>query len=207
MQAWSGKASSSAPGDTLDRCSIMASLMTVINYPRHFAYLALGAILIFAAMQLRESDGFILLLLNGFLHAACVVSALRFAAPWPRRALFAALAPALSVGALHIVSIVPLAAAQIYRFCLVSVIGAASYWCLIRIFWIHKLGAFSLFSAVGLCTAVTLVWALTFRHSLFFAIEPWVLMTHTLCWWLAFSLSLYLSERVILGRAGRLDAV
>jgi len=48
---------------------------------------------------------------------------------------------------------------------------------------------------VGLCGAVTLLWDLTFRRSLFFAIEPLILTIHTLCWWLAFSFSLYLSER------------
>jgi hypothetical protein len=169
--------------------------MTVVNYPRHFAYLALGAIAVFAVMRLREEDEITYLLLNGFLHAGAVVCALRGAAPWLRRALFVAIAPALSFAALYAVSLAPSLAAQFLRFCLVSVIGAASYWCLVRAFWIPKLTAFSLLSAVSLCTTVTLVWALTFRHSLFFAIKPLVLTIHTLCWWLAFSFSLFLSER------------
>ena len=108
---------------------------------------------------------------------------------------FAAIAPILSFAALRVVSLLPSAAAQFIGFCLASMIGAASYWFLVRAFWIHKLTFISLLSAVGLCSAVTLVWALTFRHSLFFAIQPLILTIHTLCWWLAFSFSLYLSER------------
>ena len=173
----------------------MSSPMTVINYPRHFGYLALGAIVVFAVMRLREDDEFTYLLLNGFLHAAALVCALRCAATWLRRALFAAIAPALSFAALYVVTLVPSVASQFFGFCLVSVIGATSYWCLVRAFWIHKLTAFSLLRAVSLSTTVTLVWALTFHHSLFFAIKPLILTIHTLCWWLAFSFSLYLSER------------
>jgi len=173
----------------------MSSTMTIINYPRHFACLALGAMVVFAVLRLRQDDELILLLLNGFLHATAVVCALRGAAAWPRRALFAAIAPALSFAALYAVTLVPSLASQFYGFCLVSVIGAGSYWCLVRAFWIHTLSAFSLLRAACLCTTVTLVWALTFRHSLFFAIKPLILTIHTLCWWLAFSFSLYLSER------------
>lgn len=167
--------------------------MTVINYPRHFAFLPLGAIVVFAVLRLQDES--IFLISNGFLHAAAVVCALRGAATWLRRSLFAAIAPTLSFADLYVVRLLPAATAQFIGFCLASMIGAAAYWFLVRAFWIHKLTFFSLLSAVGLCTAVTLVWALTFRHSLFFAITPLILTIHTLCWWLAFSFSLYLSER------------
>ena len=169
--------------------------MTVINYPRHFAYLALGATAIYAVLRLRGQDALVLVLLNGFLHAAAVVCALRVAAPWPRRALFAAIAPALSFAAYCSMAILPSAAAQFVGFSLASMIGAASYWFLVRAFWIHNLTLISLLIAVSLCAAVTLLWHLTFRRSLFFAVEPLMLAIHTLCWWLAFSFSLYLSER------------
>jgi len=169
------------------------SIMTVINYPRHFAFLPFGALAVFVVLRLHNES--IFLISNGFLHAAAVVCALRGAATWLRRALFAAIAPILSFAALRVVSLLPAAAAQFIGFCLASMIGAASYWFLVRAFWIRKLTFISLLSAVGLCSAVTLVWALTFRHSLFFAIQPLILTIHTLCWWLAFSFSLYLSER------------
>ena len=172
----------------------MSTTMTVINYPRHFAYLGLGAIVVFAVLRLQAES--IFLPLNGFLHAAAVVCALRGAASWLRRALFAATAPALSFTAFYAVTILPSAAAPSVGFCLASVIGAASYWCLVRVFWIHKLTIISFLSAVGLCAAVTLLWNLTFRHSLIFAIKPLIMTIHTLSWWLAFSFSLYLSERV-----------
>ncbi len=168
--------------------------MTVINYPRHFAYLALGAIALFA-VQLWLQDVSIILPLNGFLHAAAVVCAIRGAATWLRRALFAATAAILSFGSFYIVNLVPPAAAQFIGICLASMIGAASYWSVVRVFWIPRLSALSLLSAVSLCAAVSLAWDLTFRYSLFFAIKPLILTIHTLSWWLAFSFSLYLSER------------
>jgi hypothetical protein len=171
----------------------MSPPMTVINYPRHYAYLVLGAIVVFAVVQLQDAS--IFMLSNGFLHAAAVIGALRGAATWLRRALFAAIAPILSIAAFYLMSLLPSAAAHYVGFCLVSVVGAASYWCLVRAFWIHNLTLMSLLCAVGLCAAVTLLWDLTFRHSLFFAIKPLILTIHTLCWWLAFSISLYLSER------------
>jgi hypothetical protein len=171
----------------------MSPPMMVINYPRHFAYLALAAIVVFAVSRLQDPS--IFMLSNGFLHAAAVICALRDAATWLRRALFAAAAPILSIGAFYVTTLLPSAAAQYVGFCLVSVVGAASYWCLVRAFWIHNLTFNSLLRAVSLCAAVTLLWDLTFRHSLFFAIKPLILTIHTLCWWLAFSFSLYLSER------------
>jgi hypothetical protein len=168
-------------------------IMTVINYPRHFAYLALGAMVVFAVVRLHNES--IFLISNGFMHAAAVVCALRGAATWRRRALFAAIAPLLSLAALNLVSLLPSTAAQFVGFWLASMIGAASYWFLVRAFWIHKLAFTSLLSAIVLCSAATLLWTMMFRHSLFFAITPLILTIHTLCWWLAFSFSLYWSER------------
>jgi hypothetical protein len=171
----------------------MSPPMTVINYPRHFACLVFGAIVVFAVLQLHDVSIFVLS--NGFLHAVAVICALRSAASWLRRALFAAIAPILSIAAFKVMTLLPSAAAQYVGYCLVSVVGAASYWGLVRVFWIHSLRFRSLLSALSLCAAVTLLWDLTFRHSLFFAVKPLILTIHTLCWWLAFSFSLYLSER------------
>jgi len=68
------------------------SIMTVINYPRHFAFLPFGALAVFVVLRLHNES--IFLISNGFLHAAAVVCALRGAATWLRRALFAAIARA-----------------------------------------------------------------------------------------------------------------
>jgi hypothetical protein len=171
----------------------MVLTMTVINYPRHFAGLALGAIAVFVVMRLHENE-LVLLLLSSFLHAVAVLCALKSEASWARRALFAASAPLLSFAALKAMAAVPSMAPQL-AICLVSAVGACTYWCLVRVFWIRTLTLVSLFRAACLCTAVTAAWALAFRRSLFFAIEPWVLTAHTFGWWLGFSFSLYLSER------------
>jgi hypothetical protein len=171
----------------------MVLTMTVINYPRHFAGLALGAITVFVVMRLRENE-LVLLLMSSFVHAGAVVCALKGGASWVRRALFVASAPILSFAILKAMAAVPSIAPQL-AICLVSAVGACAYWCLVRMFWIRTLNLVSLFRTVCLCTAVTVAWVLAFRRSLFIAIEPWVLTAHTLGWWLGFSFSLYLCER------------
>lgn len=166
--------------------------MTVINYPRHFAYLALGASVLFTALRLHFSLAG--LALNGTLHAAAMVLALRGSAAWLRSTVFVASAAALSYFVLYTAVFVPAAAYHYIGYCVASAFGAALYWYLVRGFWLPDLTIASLLRTVGLCAAVTLVWQTSTRSSLSL-INPWNLTVHTLCWWLAFSFSLYLSER------------
>jgi hypothetical protein len=165
--------------------------MTTINYPRHFALLALGAILVFASRQ-RPVDISVFLVSNGFLHASALVLALKGPATWLRRAIFAAIAAGLSASVLYTAIVLPPAGYHFVGFSFASAIGAGAYWCLVRSFWLRELTTVSLLRAVVLCAAVTLAWETATDFSLSLMGDPLISTVHTLCWWLAFSFSLYL---------------
>jgi len=78
-----------------------------------------------------------------------------------------------------------------------SVVGSASYWTLVRACWMPNLTRRSVIRTVGLCLAATLVSLATERligsgggdnNQLPFDLR-------TICWWVAFSLSLFVAER------------
>jgi hypothetical protein len=183
-----------------------ASRISVINYPRHFAYLAAAAVVEFAALWSMERwpppflDGVDThFALNGLLHSSAVVLALTARARWSRGVVFVAITAVLSVAAYYAGTlletfVLPSAASQfIGALAFPSAVGAAAYWWLIRLFWIPRLTALSLLRTVVLCAAVTVAWEKLKPGWLPDSVD---LMEHTLCWWLAFSLSLYVSERM-----------
>ncbi len=184
----------------------------VVFYPRHFAYLGLAAVGEFVALRLlnRWQPPFLdrfaaYFVLNGLPHGAALVMAIRAQGSWPRRVVFVAITAALSMaayypGILLEEIILPAAVYQFIGLAFPSALGAAMYWCLVRLFWIRDLTALSLLRTVALCAAVTVIW----EKSNHFAWLPdsLHLMMHTLCWWLAFSFSLYVFECVGGIRAG-----
>jgi hypothetical protein len=170
--------------------------MIVINYPRHFSYLALALVIEFTALWsidhwlhrpvfLDSLDTHFVL--NGLLHGTALILALTVRASRSRRVVFVAIATVLSFA-------VGFAAVNIkfIGLAIPSAIGAAAYWYLVRLLWIHELTVTSLLRTVVLCAAVTVAW-----DTLILFMYPSLLqlMLHTLCWWLAFSFSLYVSER------------
>jgi hypothetical protein len=175
--------------------------MAAINYPRHFVYLALAAIIEFIVLWSidRWTPRFpdvlaSLFTLNGLLHATALVLALTVPATWSRRVVFVAIAAMLSSAAPFTRVLLPSAVNQLLGLAFPSAVGAAAYWYLVRLLWIRQLTAVSLLRTVVLCTAVTVTWEKV-NHGLWYP-DPLPLMVHTLCWWLAFSFSLYLSERI-----------
>jgi hypothetical protein len=181
--------------------------MTAIAYPRHFAFLALAAALLVADLPVLLPlwvDRFLFFpMLYGMLHATAVVSALNAGGMWLKRVLFVILAAGLSgvvpYFGLYSAKLLGLSDSAAYfgAFALGSAGGAASYWFLIRFFWIPGLLLRSVAHTVLICVAATLISLLLAvlltgfgrSDSLVADVLP------TVAWWLAFSLSLWLAER------------
>ena len=185
---------------------LLLAVMSVLVYRRHFSYLVAAA----AVLAVVESEPFgiwlgpMTLVLYGVLHGVAVVLALHLAGAWLKRLLFVALTGSLSA----VVPYFGVASAQglwlsdgislALALAVGSIGGAASYWLLVRIFWISALSAFSLLRTVGFCVVATL---LAFGSSVaisgfgraHFLYDGLVL---PVAWWFAFSLSLFFAERV-----------
>jgi hypothetical protein len=177
-----------------------ASRNSVINYPRHFSYLALVAVIEFVALWSIERwhppflDSFTAhLVLNGLFHSTALVLALTVRASRSRRVAFVAFTAVLGlvvyVLGINLEDLSNLSLGPAFP----SAIGAAAYWYLVRLFWIRGLTALSLLRTVVLCAAVSVTWDKA--NNLVWFPDLLHLMEHTLCWWLAFSFSLYVSER------------
>jgi hypothetical protein len=181
--------------------------MTIIRYPRHFACLAVAALALINVVPLSVPswlDRFTFFsALDGLLHAGAVVLALNVAASWIKRLTFAAITAVLSGGVPYfgLAFERPLGldgtAAFLAAFAIGSAGGAAAYWLLVRVFWIRSLTAASLMRTIAFCVGATLV---SFAMAVLvsgFGRTPSVVgdVLPTVCWWLAFSYSLYLSER------------
>jgi hypothetical protein len=174
--------------------------MAAINYPRHFSYLALAGVIEFVALWSIERwqppflDSFTAhFVLNGLFHGTALVLALNVRANRWRRVVFVAITAVLSYVApvlgINLEDLVNLSLGP----ALPSAIGAAAYWYLVRLFWIRGLTALSLLRTVVLCAAVSVIWDKTHHFTWFPDLRH--LMEHTVWWWLAFSFSLYVSER------------
>jgi hypothetical protein len=174
-------------------------VIAIVKYPRHFSYLALAAVIELTSMWAMDrwnasyveglNTGFAL---NGLLHSIALASALTVRASWRRRVVFVAIAGVLSLSAPYAGLVLPSAVYQLVGLAFGSVFGAVAYWYLVRLFWIHELTVLSLVRAVILCAGVTVTWN-KLAHAIWFP-NPLQLIVHTLCWWLAFSFSLYLFE-------------
>jgi hypothetical protein len=181
--------------------------MTAVSYPRHFAFLTLATVLLLAdlpePLPVWVNRLLFFPMLYGMLHAGALVSALNANGLWLKRGLFVALAAGLSgvvpYFGLFSTKLLGLSDSAAYfgAFALGSAGGAASYWFLIRFFWIPGLPLRSVAHTVLVCVAATSI-------SLLLA----VLLTGfgrsassvadalpTIAWWLAFSLSLWFAEQ------------
>jgi hypothetical protein len=193
------------------------ALMITLNFPRHFAYLAVAtAVLILTqsgSTPLWIDRATFLFGLAGLLHATALAFALNMSGALPKGLLFIAITAVASanvplmgayiVGPLHFDG----ALGFLAWYGVSSAFGAAAYWALVRLFWLRNLTVLSLLQTVGLCVGATFASLLTFG-----------LFTHqgrneseiaqalpTIFWWLGFSLSLWIFARVVLTAKNRLE--
>jgi hypothetical protein len=178
-----------------------------LNFPRHFAYLAIAAAVLIVAQSVpapQWADGFTFYFsLVGFLHATALVSALCVSGAVAKRVLFIAITTALSAN-------VPLvggyAASSLQRdagvgflslYAFSSAFGAAAYWMLIRLFWLRGLTKRSLVQAIALCVGATFASLLAFglvTHQGKYE-SPLAQALPSIFWWFGFSASLWLFAR------------
>ncbi len=174
--------------------------MDTLNYPRHFFLLGYASVALLLLTRLPMSLPFdrlyYLFGLSGALHAIAVVLALRSESSRLSRWGFVVAAAAMSIA-------VPFAVAELiellglhgietifYALALISAIGAAAYWFLVRAFWARFLSPLSLLVTVGSCELVTLI------GSFVISVVPFsrdVLLP--MLWWSAFSASLLVADR------------
>jgi hypothetical protein len=181
--------------------------MLTFNFPRHFAYLFVAAIVLISTQNgptpLWIDRATFLFGLTGLLHATALALALNKSHAFAKRILFISITAALSanvplVGA-YIVSHLHLDGGLgfIALYAVSSAFGAAAYWALVRFFWFRALTNRSLLQTVGICVGATFASLLSFG-----------LVTHqgrneseiaqalpTMFWWLGFSLSLWIFSR------------
>jgi hypothetical protein len=180
--------------------------MGAINYPRHFAYLAVAAVaLIFMLVeplpftQSPDNRFTFFFALFGTLHALALVTALRAGPLW-RRGIFVAITAALS-------GCIPFAGIELSRVLgleslvaamgLASAVGASAYWLLVRTFWFPSVNFPGGLFAVSLCVGATLSGLLLATVLSGFGANnlPAGDVIPTVLWWGAFSYSLWESEK------------
>jgi hypothetical protein len=179
--------------------------MTVIDYRRHFAYLALaaGALFLAHAAFRKLALGFAafapVFALNGLLHASALVLALNSFAPIFKRVGFigitAAISAAVPYSGLYLAQILGLDG-FFAAISLGSAVGATAYWLLVRAFWLRDLSRNSLALTAAICVAASLASFVGAGAVTGFGKSPfWIAdALPTIGWWLAFSFSLYLAE-------------
>jgi hypothetical protein len=191
--------------------------MFKVNFPRHFAYLFIAAVLLVLthgapSPHWVDRDTFLFGEV-GLLHATALALALSKPLVVARRIFFVAITAALSAG-------VPITGAYVVShlhfygglgffalYAVSSALGAAAYWVLIRLFWFRALPTRSLFQTVGMCVGATFASLLMFglvtqqgRHEFEAA---WDLPT--IFWWFGFSLSLWIFGRNTLTANNRFE--
>ena len=178
--------------------------MPVLAYRRHFGYLFVAAIVLAVAPDAIPAwlDRFLTInALYGLLHAIAVVLALNLVDKWPKRMSFVAMTAVLSATvplfAIYSTNLLGVNDASfIAAFAIGSAAGAASYWLLVRAFWMSELSASSLLLTIFLCVAATmlslvgstLLSGFGARDSAVAGLLP------TISWWVAFSSSLWLTN-------------
>lgn len=175
-----------------------------INYRRHFLLLTVGAAILPFVPEIRwlATGGDVRMVsifaAVGSLHAVAVVLALRSRQRLPKQIVFVALAAALS-------ALCPIAGimlgSHLGGFGTVilgaSVLGAVTYWHLVRAFWIPGLPLKSLGFVAGLCALATpLAFLLAAAVAGFGApsAEGWRPIADAIpsvAWWLTFSSTVY----------------
>jgi hypothetical protein len=192
--------------------------MSVINYRRHSLILVIAAAVLTLPVEDRIPNGdgrFVYYFgLIGALHAASVALSVERSGRTLRGISFVLLAAVLSLTvpfiALFALESLPLPKVigddpQVMFLFFGSAAGAFSYWILVRQFWLRSLGFWDLATTIVLCGVATLLSfpaagmlesQPAFRENRFLSI-PWRIADSmpTLAWWVAFSVSLYLSEK------------
>lgn len=174
--------------------------MDTLNYPRHFFLLSCGSMALLLLTRLPMSlpyDRLVFLFgLSGALHVIAVVSALRSKSSSLSRVRFVVATAALSIAvpfaAVKLIDLLGLHGIEtiFLALALISVIGAASYWLLVRGFWARFLSPLSLFVTVGSCVLAILIasFAISVVPFLRDALLP-------MSWWFTFSASLLVADR------------
>jgi hypothetical protein len=183
--------------------------MQAINYRRHFAVLLVAAAflsLFFDAIaeiipinRIHTYFGLI-----GSLHAVALVIALRLRASVKRRLAFVVITTVLSMGVPYAGALAGLLGLKnevgfFSMFAVASSVGAVAYWVLVRVFWLPCLTVLSSLKTVCFCVIGTLVSLLVAGIVTGSGTRPSPAMPYelpTLFWWMAFSGSLYLSDRL-----------
>lgn len=185
--------------------------MTTIRYSLHFALLVVASLIYLmflnANLPLWTNRFTLCFGLIGFLHATVIVASLRdLKAVRPLLALcFIALATCLSIATPFVgmwsaalwspFNRIEPSGSLAFSLLLVtaSAIGSAGYWLLVRLFWLKNLRRSGCLRTMALCVASTLLTAFAG------AMLPFKVVArnfdYTIPWWLAFSLSLYWSQR------------
>jgi hypothetical protein len=181
--------------------------MITVNYPRHFAYLFIAAIVLILT-QSGSTPHWIdratfLLGLVGLLHATAFALALNMAHAFPKRILFIAITTAASANVAMVGAYIesPLhldgALGFLAWYAISSALGASAYWALVRLFWLRGLTKRSLLLTVGMCVSATLASLLTVglvtqqgRND-----SETAQALPSIFWWVGFSLSLWIFAR------------
>jgi len=176
--------------------------MVIINFTRHFLYLtSVTLVLAGAAVLMEVSDGWarvapgagVLLFFSliGTLHATTLMLASSGPRSFPKKLSFVASTGIVSIA----VPFLGIALSNIRYVGYLAIFAASAF--LIRIFLIHRLGASSLKLAIAFCVGGTLVSTLLgvpfANRSNYVTLLGGLLPT--VCWWYAFSLSLWVSLR------------
>jgi hypothetical protein len=160
-------------------------------YSRHFSVLAAAVVILFLLghWSLLNDSLIVTFAINGALHAAALVLALRAPQRLARKSAFAAIAAALSVLTLYvgIIGLVLFAVLPgnerlyvVLGVCSLS--GAITYGSLIRLFWMRKFSSrFILSMAIACLLATSLAF---FARTYFDFLGGWWLAA---VWWFAFS--------------------
>jgi hypothetical protein len=140
----------------------------------------------------------------GLLHASAVMVALTGDTYWVRGVVFLAIAVILSVGApyagLLASGVLPLANDTVKFFAiyaLASASGALAYWVVIRTLWLPHLTVPSVALTISWSVAATMLSLVVGVLGSGFGSRPDAVPRDlpTLAWWIAFSLSLWVTER------------
>ena len=188
--------------------------MALLDYRKHFLWLIAAVAALLTILTLADS---ILpagmrytayTALYGVLHGTAVCLALYDRSSVAKQILFVGLAAIASTAAPivggSIATLLPTDWGDVgYWLMLVfaSLAGAAAYWFLLKLFWFPKLSMKSLALAVTFCAAATPVGFVIASAVTEFGASPsgFADVIPTASWWFAFSISLYLWDRLRLG--------
>jgi len=184
--------------------------MQAIQYKRHFLILILAVTVLWLIMKAGDAvpagDARFLLFFAGMgaLHAASIVISLRdrTAVTPGKTIVFITLVAVLSaVTPFSLFLLVPLLSLlgeslmPFFGLAFGSAFGASGYWLLLRLFWLKSLRLANLMITVVLCAAATIL-AFPSAGSLMQRTRDIGDLLPTVAWWAAFSISLYLGDRI-----------